>query len=503
MADALKVQLGIRQNAEELQDILKDLDSWQDNMKVKDEELRHSKIITKKSLPPVRNQTKKKKKKKKELSEDTAKDNKPKEKTRISSYDYRSWDKFDVDKVLKDMDDQDEMKTFSSSEDESDETDEDIENERRLQRALLEKDKGNALFKEGKYEEAINCYTTGIQLDPTNAVLPANRAMCLLKLQRYGAAEADCNQALSLDGSYTKAYLRRGAARFQLGRIQEAEADYREVLALEPSNKQAQEELKNIIKLLNKSGKPAETEEQLHKDEASRKSPAKSKPLKRIVIEEIGTESESDHEDESNKVFTKAQVTASLSTEEKRADHPNQAVFTDISNQAENFKAESKDNPCKVSPSSSSSLPSSARVQTPSSKTQSQSTCKTFTVPKTSGQFQADWRALQKEPEQLFHYFRKINPESYPKLFQQSLESDTLVKITKLLQDFYISNGIPVYKELRYLAEVKRFSMAVMFLSDKDKKVISGLLHHVRENKEVLKLSEEDVHNLAKKYGVS
>ena len=32
-----------------------------------------------------------------------------------------------------------------------------------------------------------------------------------------------------------------------------------------------------------------------------------------------------------------------------------------------------------------------------------------------------------------------------------------------------VRNGLPVYKELRYLAEVKRFSMAVMFLSDKDK----------------------------------
>ena len=66
---------------------------------------------------------------------------------------------------------------------------------------------------------------------------------------RYGAAEADCNQALSLDGSYTKAYLRRGAAWFQLGRVQEAEADYKEALRLEPSNKQAQEELNNITKV--------------------------------------------------------------------------------------------------------------------------------------------------------------------------------------------------------------------------------------------------------------
>ena len=43
---------------------------------------------------------------------------------------------------------------------------------------------GNALFKAGKYEEAINRYTAGINFDPTNAILPANRAMCLLKLQR-------------------------------------------------------------------------------------------------------------------------------------------------------------------------------------------------------------------------------------------------------------------------------------------------------------------------------
>ena len=38
------------------------------------------------------------------------------------------------------MDEQEEMKTFSSSEEESDGADEDIENERRLQKALFEKD---------------------------------------------------------------------------------------------------------------------------------------------------------------------------------------------------------------------------------------------------------------------------------------------------------------------------------------------------------------------------
>lgn len=43
---------------------------------------------------------------------------------------------------------------------------------------------GNKYFKEGRYEVAIECYTKGFELDPTNPLLPANRAMALLKLER-------------------------------------------------------------------------------------------------------------------------------------------------------------------------------------------------------------------------------------------------------------------------------------------------------------------------------
>lgn len=44
---------------------------------------------------------------------------------------------------------------------------------------------GNELFKIGKYEEAIKCYACGIEADPWNAILYANRAMALLKLKRF------------------------------------------------------------------------------------------------------------------------------------------------------------------------------------------------------------------------------------------------------------------------------------------------------------------------------
>jgi len=40
---------------------------------------------------------------------------------------------------------------------------------------------GNKYFKSGDYGNAIECYTKGAELDPTNPLLPANRAMALLK----------------------------------------------------------------------------------------------------------------------------------------------------------------------------------------------------------------------------------------------------------------------------------------------------------------------------------
>ena len=47
MADALRLQMNIRQNAEELQDILQDLNKWEDEMKTKDNELLNSMIVHK------------------------------------------------------------------------------------------------------------------------------------------------------------------------------------------------------------------------------------------------------------------------------------------------------------------------------------------------------------------------------------------------------------------------------------------------------------------------
>lgn len=257
MDKSLHVQHQIRENAEELQDYLKDLMSWEKEMKVKEEEIKkraHDDTV----LPPIRATSSGKKKKKKDKKGDVAKERAKKSKEekeskaeRIPGHDYRAWDLFNVDEALKDLDEQEKEagKKSSSEEEESEESENDVyEWEKRKQLALIEKDKGNEFFKKGNYDMAISCYTTGIGHDPTNALLLANRAMALIKKGQLAAAELDCSKSLSLDPTYVKAYLRRGTARLGLRMYEEAKQDFCKVLDLEPDNNQAKLELERLQK---------------------------------------------------------------------------------------------------------------------------------------------------------------------------------------------------------------------------------------------------------------
>ncbi len=173
----------------------------------------------------------------------------------------------------------DEKKTSSSEYT----TDDEWEEQQRKTRAEWEKERGNQFFKDNLLNEAINCYTKAIELDPLNAVYPANRAMCLLKQEKYGVAEADCSLSIELDADYTKAYYRRANARFKLNKLDEAKKDYEQVLKLDPSNKAAQSELIKLEQLIEGSHLifPVQKSEQ----ERSKK------PLKRILIEETNSDS--------------------------------------------------------------------------------------------------------------------------------------------------------------------------------------------------------------------
>ena len=97
---------------------------------------------------------------------------------------------------------------------------------------------GNISFKRKDFEKAVEYYSQSIGLDGGNAVYYLNRAMALLKLNRYAfltgrslfmvvryaEVEQDCSRALSLDAKSIKAFWRRSTARKHLGKLTEAAA---------------------------------------------------------------------------------------------------------------------------------------------------------------------------------------------------------------------------------------------------------------------------------------
>ncbi|NXU95847.1 RPAP3 protein, partial [Cettia cetti] len=242
---AIELQLQVKQNAEELQDFMRELESWEKDIKEVDSELRKQSGVPEENLPPIRNKAFKKKKKSKNKvpSKITSEENK---KNKIKSYDYEAWGKLDVDKILEELDKEDSTHDSVSPESDSEEDGIRVDAEK----ALAEKEKGNNYFKQGNFDEAIKCYTRGMHSDPYNPVLPTNRASAFYRMKKFSVAESDCNLALALDRNYIKAYARRGAARFALKNLQGAKEDYEKVLELDANNFEAKNELKKINQAL-------------------------------------------------------------------------------------------------------------------------------------------------------------------------------------------------------------------------------------------------------------
>lgn len=98
------------------------------------------------------------------------------------------------------------------------------------------KTEGNNLVKAEKFEEAIQCYTKAMQLDPNNPVYYCNRAAAYSRLNNHHATIDDCKAALKIEPTYSKAYGRLGFAYTSLKMFQEAKQSYQKALELEPGN---------------------------------------------------------------------------------------------------------------------------------------------------------------------------------------------------------------------------------------------------------------------------
>ncbi|KAB0383585.1 hypothetical protein FD755_005502 [Muntiacus reevesi] len=118
------------------------------------------------------------------------------------------------------------------------------------------KEDGNKAFKEGNYKLAYELYTEALGIDPNNiktdAKLYCNRGMVNSKLRKLDDAIEDCTNAVKLDDTYIKAYLRRAQCYLDTEQYEEAVRDYEKVYQTEKT-KEHKQLLKNAQLELKKS----------------------------------------------------------------------------------------------------------------------------------------------------------------------------------------------------------------------------------------------------------
>ncbi|GFT86582.1 RNA polymerase II-associated protein 3, partial [Trichonephila clavipes] len=412
--NAMSIQNQVRENSEDLQAFLKDLDSWEKDMKKKEEELKLLQVSD------------------------------------------------EQESELKKVDE--EKKESSGSE--SSDSEERLSIQKRQQLALVKKDKGNDFFKNGDYDSAINSYTVGMELDPENALLSANRAMAFLKKEQFQAAENDCNLCLSLDPTYVKAYLRRGTARKALDKIHLAHSDFLKVLELEPENKQARLELEKLnkeidTKEVNKNPLRVEKSDALSQKHSSNF----------LEFEDNSSNNFELAEKELNSLFLKTEL-------ESLTDEFHEELLTEVEiprYKPEKLKEKTKNNDLS-SDKNIKQKPSNSKIKENNEYFNGiENVIATLeqtlpSVPSASYQFLRDWKKLSKYPELKYQYLKQFPPEKFLTLFKHNMEPEIFPEILNTLSCFFIENGDDIFPYMKYLASVGRFNTMLMFMADHEKR---------------------------------
>lgn len=128
---------------------------------------------------------------------------------------------------------------------------------RMVQKLERMKSDGNAEYKSGKWQAAMDKYTEALAVDPlnrgTNAKLHQNRALCNIKLKNYDDAITDCEAAIRLDPGYTKAKKTKATALGQSGNWEQAVKELKALQETDPSDATLAKEIRNAELELKKS----------------------------------------------------------------------------------------------------------------------------------------------------------------------------------------------------------------------------------------------------------
>ena len=112
------------------------------------------------------------------------------------------------------------------------------------------KEKGNALFKQKRYEDAIAFYNKAIKLNPNVEVLYSNKGTCEKCLKQYKESIRDYEKSLEINPKNTKNMNRLASVYIIRGQIGNAKMLQEKALNLEPNNSIFREQMTTIEKIL-------------------------------------------------------------------------------------------------------------------------------------------------------------------------------------------------------------------------------------------------------------
>ncbi|GAU96016.1 hypothetical protein RvY_07522-2 [Ramazzottius varieornatus] len=521
-----ELQCQIRQNANQTTDYLSDLQEWTSDMRQKDAGLLQKSTSGTVTKAPIRRapivevidpagSTRKTSGRCIHQQRDADK------KEKIKSYDYRAWDKFNVDEACDDVDYQtakveDEEHCGSECEyEENDISNEELELAAKKKRAELEKIKGNEFFEKGKYLEASMAYTRALGFDYKNPVYFSNRAMACLKLKKFAEAEKDSSSALALDPSYLKAYHRRATARLSLKNIAGAKSDFLMVLKLDPANGDAKEKLEIIRqweeRLGLKTSSSVEGKPQSEAVPVGKSTSVKAKmenelekeaiinrrgmvEVKTVKVEQKSSETSADTKNRIPLEFLPTPAVPSSTKSLKKIEIRDAAdVVSSEASKSQSTVSTRPSAPTSVAPdfTGAANLPEEllkTRLSVHKNVPESPSKAEPVALP--SKQLVLSWKdfsqkcfSLHNNPPACADFIQQIPPSSYAKLIGQTLEPEMFSAIVngsvELCQRGLREDAL---SHLAALANVPRFGFFVHLLTEQQKQGLRQCLDNSRDS---------------------
>jgi DnaJ family protein C protein 7 len=128
---------------------------------------------------------------------------------------------------------------------------------RTVQKLERMKEEGNTQYKAGRWQAALDLYTSALEVDPTNkgtnSKILQNRALCRIKLKQYDDAIADCDKAISLDPGYIKARKTKANALGLAEKWEAAVREWKSIQELDPEDRTIAKEVRRAELELKKS----------------------------------------------------------------------------------------------------------------------------------------------------------------------------------------------------------------------------------------------------------